>query len=86
MKESWMGATSIAVALVVGCATVNQAAIAQSAKREIVHDSEYYILATQHGDQWAAERYIQSARLCIHLHRQHIGCDCEGPIQARLGR
>ena len=26
-----------------------------SAKKEIVHDAEYYVLKAQHGDKWAAE-------------------------------
>jgi arylsulfatase len=47
-------ATWIAVALIVG-STVSQTAMAQPAKPEIIHDAEYYILATQHGEQWAAE-------------------------------
>jgi arylsulfatase len=54
MKHSWMVTTSIAAALIAGC-NASQTAIAQQAKPEIVHDSEYYILATQHGEQWAAE-------------------------------
>ena len=55
MKRAWMCVTALA-SLSFGCATVNQAAIAQSAKPEIVQDAEYhYILAAQHGQQWAAE-------------------------------
>jgi hypothetical protein len=55
MKRAWMCVTASA-SLTFGCATVNQAAIAQSAKPEIVQDAEYhYILAAQHGQQWAAE-------------------------------
>ena len=54
MKHSWMVTTSIAAALIAGC-NASQTAFAQQAKPEIIHDSEYYILATQHGEQWAAE-------------------------------
>ena len=54
MKQTWMSATAVAT-LIFGCVLVNPAANAQNAKPEIVHDSEYYILATQHGQQWAAE-------------------------------
>jgi arylsulfatase len=55
MKSDWLGATWIAGALIFGCVTVNQTAVAQGAKSKIVHDSEYYILETQHSEQWAAE-------------------------------
>jgi hypothetical protein len=54
MKQTWNRATAVA-SLIFGCVLVNQTAIAQNAKPEIIHDSEYYILATQHGQQWAAE-------------------------------
>ena len=43
MKQTWMSATAVA-SLIFGCVVVNQAAFAQNAKPEIVHDSEYYIL------------------------------------------
>jgi arylsulfatase len=32
-----------------------QIATAQDAKPQIIHDAEYYILATQHGEQWSVE-------------------------------
>ena len=55
MKRAWM-CVAASASLTFGCATVNQVAIAQSAKPEIVHDAEYYyMLAAQHGQQWAAE-------------------------------
>jgi hypothetical protein len=54
MKQSWMSATIVA-SLIFGCVLVNPAANAQNAKPEIVHDAEYYILATQHGQRWASE-------------------------------
>jgi sulfatase-like protein len=53
MRQCWISATA-AVALIVGC-TLSQSAFAQRAKPEIIHDAEYYILATQHGEQWVAE-------------------------------
>jgi hypothetical protein len=53
MKQGWRSAT--AVTLILGCITVNQTAVAQRAKPEIIHDAEYSILATQHGEQWSAE-------------------------------
>jgi hypothetical protein len=63
MKWAWMCVTAPA-SLTFGCATVNQAAIAQSAKPEIVQDAEYYyILAAQHGQQWAAEDHDISREL-----------------------
>jgi hypothetical protein len=34
---------------------VVQSAVAQQAKSEIIHDTEYCILATQHGEQRAAQ-------------------------------
>ena len=43
------------VALMAGLLAVNQTAVAQVSKPAIVHDSEYYILEAQHGNQWAAE-------------------------------
>src|SRR5271169_1092819 len=54
MKQGWMRTTWIA-ALIFGCLTANPIAAAQSAKPGVVHDSEYYILEMQHGEQWAAE-------------------------------
>jgi membrane-bound lytic murein transglycosylase B len=55
MKRAWMCVTASA-SLTFGCTTVNQAAIAQSAKPQMVHDAEYYyIQAAQHGQQCAAE-------------------------------
>ena len=54
MKQTWMRAT-VATSFIFGCIAIYQSAIAQSAKPEIVHNSEYYILATQHGAQWATE-------------------------------
>jgi hypothetical protein len=54
MKQTWMSVTVVA-SMIFGGVLVNPAANAQNAKPEIVHDSEYYILATQHGAQWAAE-------------------------------
>jgi len=53
MKQISFAAAAVA-SFMFGC-PCNEAAIAQTAKPEIVHDSEYYILATQHGQQWAAE-------------------------------
>ena len=47
--------TWIAATLIIGCVTANQTAIAQGTKTEIVHDAEYYVLAEQHSQQWAAE-------------------------------
>src|SRR5271170_6676400 len=55
MKHYRTCATWIAVNLIICWVVVNQTASAQSAKPKIVHDSEYYILETQHGEQWAAE-------------------------------
>src|SRR5271165_298149 len=55
MKQRWIETTSFALALIFGCATLIPTAVAQSEKPKIIHDSEYYILETQHGDQWAAE-------------------------------
>lgn len=42
-------------ALIAGCAAFNPTAVGQDTKPKIVHDSEYYILETQHSEQWAAE-------------------------------
>jgi arylsulfatase len=55
MKQDWIGAARIAVALIAGPLAVNQTAFAQADKPKIVHDSEYYILEAQHGEQWAVE-------------------------------
>jgi Sulfatase len=55
MKQNWMGSVWVTGALLVGCVTVNPTAVAQGAKPKIVHDFEYYVLETQHGEQWAAE-------------------------------
>jgi hypothetical protein len=54
MRQIWMGSIAV-VSLIIGCGTADRSAIAQNAKPGIVHDSEYYILATQHGQQWATE-------------------------------
>ena len=53
MKRDCTGVAG--VALMVGLLAVNQTAFAQADKPKIVHDSEYYILEAQHGEQWAAE-------------------------------
>jgi Sulfatase len=55
MKQDWIAAARIAVALMAGPLAVNQTAVAQGSKPAIVHDSEYYILDAQHGERWAAE-------------------------------
>jgi len=55
MMRYWMQAARGALALVAGLLLVSQTALAQGSKPQIVHDSEYYILEAQHGDQWAAE-------------------------------
>ena len=55
MKKNWKNVYSFAVALILGWVAFNQTAVAQSVKPQIVHDSEYYILEMQHGEQWAAE-------------------------------
>jgi hypothetical protein len=62
MIKHWK-AYLFAVALILGSVAFNQTAIAQSAKPQIVHDSEYYILEMQHGDQWAAEDQELSKKL-----------------------
>ncbi len=51
MKQGRMCATWTAALLVMGSVIVNPTASAQSAKPKIVHDSEYYILETQHSEQ-----------------------------------
>src|SRR5271163_2915615 len=55
MKHDWIGAARIAAALIVGLLAVGQTADAQTGTPKIVHDSEYYILEAQHGEQWAVE-------------------------------
>ena len=45
-------------------------AIAQQTKPEIIHDAEYYILATQHGAQWATEDQDISRKL-TELRQKH---------------
>jgi len=60
--------TATAVALFVGC-TASQTAVAQQSKPEIVHDAEYYVLATQHGEQWAAQDQDLNRKLAGLRHR-----------------
>ena len=55
MKQDWIDAARVAVALMVGLLVVDQTAFAQAGKPKIVHDSEYYILDAVHGEQWAVE-------------------------------
>ena len=55
MKQRWIGAARIAVAVVVGLLVISQTAAAQVSKPKIIHDSEYYILEAQHGQKWAVE-------------------------------
>ena len=55
MKLGRMRPVWISAALILGCVAVDQAAAAEHAKSKIVHDAEYYILETQHGEKWAAE-------------------------------
>ena len=50
MKQDWIGAARLAVALIVGLLVVSQTAFAQADKPKIVHDSEYYILDALHGE------------------------------------
>jgi hypothetical protein len=50
MKQGRMTNTCVAIALIVSWLTLNSAVAAQSAKPGIVHDSEYYILETQHSE------------------------------------
>ena len=65
--RAWISAT--AVALFVAC-TAGHTAIAQQTKPEIIHDAEYYILATQHGAQWATEDQDISRKL-TELRQKH---------------
>jgi arylsulfatase len=55
MKQNWNHSTLFGLALIFGCVAFSQTANGQSAKPKIVHDSEYYILEMQHGEQWTAE-------------------------------
>jgi len=63
MKYYWKNTALFAVVSVFGCVAFGQTTVAQSAKPQIVHDSEYYILQMQHGDQWAAEDQELSKKL-----------------------
>ena len=55
IKQYWIGAAPVIVALIVGLLVVNQTANAQGGKPQIIHDAEYYILEAQHGEVWAAQ-------------------------------
>lgn len=95
MKRAWMCVTASA-SLTFGCATVNQAAIAQSAKPEIVQDAEYYyILAAQHGQQWAAEDHDINRELrqkygtppnIIHIMWDNVAAQSGRPCDPDLNR
>jgi hypothetical protein len=63
MKQEWIRAASLAVALIVGFLVVNQSAYAQTEKPKIIHDAEYYILDAQHGQKWAVEGKDLDAKL-----------------------
>jgi hypothetical protein len=63
MKQEWIRAASLAVALIVGFLVVNQSAYAQTEKPKIIHDAEYYILDAQHGQKWAVEDKDLDAKL-----------------------
>jgi arylsulfatase A-like enzyme len=63
MKQDWNNIPSLVVALIFGCFAFNNPAAAQGDKPKIIHDSEYYILEMQHGDQWAAEDQEISKKL-----------------------
>jgi len=54
MKHDWTGVAYVTGALILGCVTANPTVVAQNAPR-IVHDSEYYILETQHGERCAKQ-------------------------------
>jgi arylsulfatase A-like enzyme len=63
MMRYWMQAARGALAVVAGLLLVGQTVRAQGSKPQIVHDSEYYILEAQHGEQWAAEDRDLDAKL-----------------------
>jgi len=48
-SKHWFVFGLTALLLVTGVTTV------QAAKKEIIHDAEYYVLEAQHGEKWAAE-------------------------------
>ncbi|MEM7024824.1 MAG: sulfatase-like hydrolase/transferase, partial [Pseudomonadota bacterium] len=55
--------TTFATALIIGAAASFASASAQEPGDQIVHDAEYYILAAQNGERWAAEDQELDARL-----------------------
>jgi hypothetical protein len=55
MNQSTMRFACVVVAAIFGWLGVDHAAIAQGAKPRVIHDSEYYILEAQHGQEWAAQ-------------------------------
>ena len=59
--KTWNGAQS-AISAAAICALSLLGALPAAAK-DIVHDAEYYILAAQHGDKWAAEDKELDAKL-----------------------
>ena len=84
MKQIWLCAIAV-TSLIFGCVATNPSANAQNAKPEIVHDAEYYILATQHGTQWAAEDQDINHKLAElrqkygtppEYHPHHVGRHC----------
>ena len=63
MKQNWMYAGLVTGALIAGCTVFNPTVVGQSAKPKIVHDSEYYILETQHSEQWATQDQEMNQKL-----------------------
>lgn len=55
-----------------------------SARAEVVHDVEYYILKLQNRDKWAKEDQKLDRRLQLHLCRARAGHHCKGVVPTAL--
>lgn len=65
LAASWCVRVAV---LAIGCTALATDAIAQD--KRIIHDAEHYLLEAQHGEKWAAEDKVISAKLA-ELKKKH---------------